>query len=185
MHKSWVLKRGKSWTIMVAARQGAQTKQERSAGTMKTNDLETTASGRGAEAGAAVDAAQLINVLYGIVDRIFISAIPQVGELALAGIGCCGPIVTLITSFAVLVGLGGAPLWRCAWRRKPGRRARHFGQLHRPAGCALGGADRRRVLASCAAFARFWRRRRADGPMPSRICAILRWGLFSASARPG
>ncbi len=54
--------------------------------------------------------AQLVNVLYGIVDRIYISGIPEVGGLALAGVGVSGPISTLITSFALLVGIGGAPL---------------------------------------------------------------------------
>ena len=53
--------------------------------------------------------AQLVNVLYSIVDRIFISKMPD-GDLALAGVGVCGPIVTLITSFSYLMGLGGAPL---------------------------------------------------------------------------
>lgn len=54
--------------------------------------------------------AQLVNVLYGIVDRIYIGHIPQVGALALAGVGVCGPIATLISSFSALVGLGGGPL---------------------------------------------------------------------------
>lgn len=54
--------------------------------------------------------AQLINVLYGIVDRIYLSALPDVGELALAGVGVSVPIVTLVNSFAALVGVGGAPL---------------------------------------------------------------------------
>ncbi|MEG2020884.1 MAG: MATE family efflux transporter, partial [Oscillospiraceae bacterium] len=54
--------------------------------------------------------AQLVNVMYGIVDRIFIGNIPVVGEAALAGAGVCAPIVTLITSFAILIGIGGAPL---------------------------------------------------------------------------
>ncbi len=54
--------------------------------------------------------AQLVNVLYSIVDRMYIGNIPEVGELALAGAGVCGPIVTLLSSFASLVGLGGAPL---------------------------------------------------------------------------
>lgn len=97
---------------MVAARGRARKRnRERSAGTMKTNDLGNDRI-RPLVLKLALPSmlAQLINVLYGIVDRIFISAIPQVGELALAGIGVCGPIVTLITSFAVLVGLGGAPL---------------------------------------------------------------------------
>ncbi|RHO56947.1 MATE family efflux transporter [Ruminococcaceae bacterium AM07-15] len=54
--------------------------------------------------------AQFVNVFYGIVDRMYIGHISHVGDLALAGVGVCGPIVTLISSFAFLVGLGGAPL---------------------------------------------------------------------------
>ena len=52
--------------------------------------------------------AQFVNVLYSIVDRIYIGA--GVGDLALAGVGVCGPIVTLLSSFASLVGLGGSPI---------------------------------------------------------------------------
>lgn len=51
--------------------------------------------------------AQLVSVLYSIVDRMFIGV--GVGDLALAGVGVCGPIVTLLSSFATLVGLGGSP----------------------------------------------------------------------------
>lgn len=54
--------------------------------------------------------AQFINVLYSIVDRMFIGHIPGIGDLALAGVGVCGPIVTLLSSFAFLVCQGGAPL---------------------------------------------------------------------------
>lgn len=54
--------------------------------------------------------AQLVNVLYSIVDRIYISHIPDVGNVALAGIGICAPIIVIITSFCYLFGLGGAPL---------------------------------------------------------------------------
>lgn len=54
--------------------------------------------------------AQLVNVLYSVVDRIFIGNIDSVGSLALAGVGVASPIVTLISSFASLIGLGGAPL---------------------------------------------------------------------------
>ena len=52
--------------------------------------------------------AQLVNVLYGIIDRMFIGHIPVIGDLALAGVGVCGPIVTLISSFGTLVGIGGS-----------------------------------------------------------------------------
>lgn len=54
--------------------------------------------------------AQLVNVLYSIVDRMFIGNIPVIGDLALAGAGICGPIVTLLSSFGTLVGLGGSIL---------------------------------------------------------------------------
>lgn len=53
--------------------------------------------------------AQFVNVLYSIVDRIYIGHMPEVGTLALAGVGVCGPIVTLLSSFGTWVGLGGAP----------------------------------------------------------------------------
>ncbi|MEG1621165.1 MAG: MATE family efflux transporter, partial [Oscillospiraceae bacterium] len=51
---------------------------------------------------------QLVNVLYGIIDRMFIGHIPLIGDLALAGVGVCGPIVTLLSSFGTLVGIGGS-----------------------------------------------------------------------------
>lgn len=54
--------------------------------------------------------AQFVSVLYSIVDRIFVGNIPEVGDLSLAGVGVCGPIVTMIGAFAFLIGVGGAPL---------------------------------------------------------------------------
>ena len=54
--------------------------------------------------------AQFVSVLYSIVDRMYIGNIPVIGATALAGVGVCGPIVTLLGSFASLVGLGGSPL---------------------------------------------------------------------------
>lgn len=54
--------------------------------------------------------AQFVSVFYSIVDRMYIGNIPEIGELALAGAGVCGPIVTLLTSFSALTGFGGAPL---------------------------------------------------------------------------
>ncbi len=53
--------------------------------------------------------AQLVNVLYNIVDRIFIGRIVN-GEIAMAGIGVAFPIIILISAFSALVGMGGAPL---------------------------------------------------------------------------
>lgn len=54
--------------------------------------------------------AQFVNILYSIIDRMYIGNIPEVGDLALAGVGICGPIVTLLSSFGTLVGLGGSIL---------------------------------------------------------------------------
>lgn len=54
--------------------------------------------------------AQFVNVLYSIIDRIYIGNIPQVGAPALAGVGVCGPVITMVGSIAALVGIGGAPL---------------------------------------------------------------------------
>ena len=54
--------------------------------------------------------AQFVSVLYSIVDRIYIGNIPGTGDLALAGVGICGPVVTLVGSVAFLISVGGAPL---------------------------------------------------------------------------
>lgn len=54
--------------------------------------------------------AQFVSVFYSIVDRMYIGNIPEIGETALAGVGICGPIVTMISAFAAWVGIGGAPL---------------------------------------------------------------------------
>ena len=53
--------------------------------------------------------AQLVNLLYNIVDRIYIGHMPQVGALALTGVGLCFPVVYLISAFTMLVAQGGAP----------------------------------------------------------------------------
>lgn len=54
-------------------------------------------------------AAQLINMLYNIVDRIYIGHIPETGALALTGVGVCLPLIMIVSAFAALVGNGGAP----------------------------------------------------------------------------
>ena len=52
--------------------------------------------------------AQLINMLYNIVDRIYIGHIPGEGSLALTGVGVCMPIILIVSAFASLVSSGGA-----------------------------------------------------------------------------
>jgi putative MATE family efflux protein len=53
--------------------------------------------------------AQLINMLYNIVDRVYIGHMPEVGDLALTGVGVCMPIIMIVSAFAALVSSGGAP----------------------------------------------------------------------------
>lgn len=67
--------------------------------------------------------AQLVNVLYSIVDRIYIGNIPGEGSLALAGLGVCGPIVTMISAFAAWIGVGGAPLVSISLGQKDEKKA--------------------------------------------------------------
>ena len=55
--------------------------------------------------------AQLINVLYSIVDRIYIGRMGENSSLALTGVGVCLPIITIVIAFANLIGMGGAPLF--------------------------------------------------------------------------
>ena len=53
--------------------------------------------------------AQLINMLYNVVDRIFIGHMSGVGDLALTGVGICMPVIMVISAFAALISAGGAP----------------------------------------------------------------------------
>jgi Na+-driven multidrug efflux pump len=53
--------------------------------------------------------AQLINMLYNLVDRIFIGHMPVDGDLALTGVGVCLPLIMLVSAFAALISAGGAP----------------------------------------------------------------------------
>lgn len=54
-------------------------------------------------------AAQLINMLYNVVDRIYIGHMPGEGSLALTGVGVCMPLIMLVSAFAALISSGGAP----------------------------------------------------------------------------
>lgn len=70
--------------------------------------------------------AQFVSVFYSIVDRMYIGNIAGAGETALAGVGICGPIVTLISSVAFLVGVGGSPLMSIRLGEKNERAARQI-----------------------------------------------------------
>ena len=54
-------------------------------------------------------AAQLINLLYNMVDRVYIGHMPENGALALTGVGVCMPVIMIVSAFAALVSNGGAP----------------------------------------------------------------------------
>ena len=62
--------------------------------------------------------AQLINILYNIVDRMYIGHIPGAGALALTGLGLCLPVISIVMAFARLSGMGGGPL--CSIERGKG-----------------------------------------------------------------
>ena len=57
---------------------------------------------------------QLVNLLYNIVDRIYIGHLPEIGAKALTGVGLTFPVITLIMAFTALFGPGGVPLFSMA-----------------------------------------------------------------------
>ena len=62
--------------------------------------------------------AQILNLLYNIVDRIYIGRIPETGTMALGALGLCFPIIAIITAFTNMYGSGGSPL--CSIERGKG-----------------------------------------------------------------
>ena len=79
---------------------------------MKRIDFENgTITGNILGAGLPMLVAQLLNLLYNVVDRIYIARIPCEGTAALGAVGLCFPLIVIITAFANLFGSGGAPLF--------------------------------------------------------------------------
>lgn len=79
---------------------------------MKRIDFENgTVTGNILGAAIPMLVAQILNLLYNIVDRIYIARIPHVGTAALGAVGICFPLIVIITAFANLFGGGGAPLF--------------------------------------------------------------------------
>lgn len=68
-------------------------------------------------------ASQVINALYNMVDRMYIGHIPEVGAAALTGVGVSFPIIMVVSAFAALVGMGGAPQASIAMGRKDHHKA--------------------------------------------------------------
>ena len=67
--------------------------------------------------------AQVLNLLYSIVDRIYIARIPDIGTAALGAVGLCFPIIIIITGFTNMFGSGGQPLFSMAIGRKDRKEA--------------------------------------------------------------
>ena len=72
--------------------------------------------------GIPIAMAEIVHVLYNVVDRIFIGHIPGVGTAALSGVGIAFPLISLVTAFANLCGTGGNPL--CSMARGQGNNER-------------------------------------------------------------
>ena len=91
---------------------------------MKRVDFENgTVTGNILEAALPMLVAQILNLLYNIVDRIYIARIPEVGTAALGAVGLCFPLIVIITTFANLFGNGGAPLFAIQRGQKDEKKA--------------------------------------------------------------
>ncbi len=86
---------------LTSARQKSNSKNDFTKGTMSGNILKLA---------IPMTLAQLINVLYNVVDRMYIGRIPEVGMMSLTGLGLTFPIIMIISAFTNLFGQGGAPL---------------------------------------------------------------------------
>lgn len=75
---------------------------------------------------APMMAAQLLHLLYNIIDRIYIGKIPGEGTIALAGLGLCFPVITMVTAFSNLFGAGGAPLCSIARGKQDMKKAQNI-----------------------------------------------------------
>ena len=79
---------------------------------MKQIDFENgTITGNIINAAVPMLVAQVLSLLYNIVDRIYIARIPGIGSTALGAVGLCFPVIIIITAFSNLFGGGGAPLF--------------------------------------------------------------------------
>ncbi|MBE5996190.1 MAG: MATE family efflux transporter [Lachnospiraceae bacterium] len=70
--------------------------------------------------------AQIVYLLYNIVDRIYIGHLPEVGTDALAGVGVCSPVIMLVAAFAMIVGGGGGPLTSIALGQDDRKKAEQY-----------------------------------------------------------
>ena len=99
---------------------------------MQANDFSTGSVKRRILAQAIpLTLAQLVQLLYNIVDRIYIGHLPGVGSTALTGLGITFPVIVLIAAFTALFGQGGAPLFSIARGQKNEREAQDIMLDHR------------------------------------------------------
>ena len=93
----------------------------------KNNQLETAPIGKLVfKLAIPTVMAQLVNLLYNIVDRIYVGRIPEIGSLSLAGLGVTFPIILLVSAFAMLAGMGGASRAAEAWAKKTTTKQRKY-----------------------------------------------------------
>lgn len=94
---------------------------------MRRIDFENgTVTGNIMNAALPMLVAQLLNLLYNIVDRIYIARIPEIGTAALGAVGLCFPLIVIISAFANLFGSGGAPLFSICRGQKKEKQAAHI-----------------------------------------------------------
>lgn len=94
---------------------------------MKRIDFENgTVTGNIIGAALPMLVAQILNLLYNIVDRIYIARIPEVGTAALGAVGLCFPLIVIISAFANLFGSGGAPIFSIFRGKKEEQQAIHI-----------------------------------------------------------
>lgn len=104
--------------------------------------------------------AQVVNMLYNLVDRIYIGHIPTVGTQALTGVGVCFPLIMLVSAFAALVYSGGAPRASIAMGKGENAEAEAYpGQLHGAAAGPFGDPDGGAHHLEPTAAAALWRQR--------------------------
>lgn len=70
--------------------------------------------------------AQLVNLLYNLVDRIYIGHIPENGGVALTGLGLCFPILMIVTAFSGLIGMAGRRVLLFSWEKAKMMRRRRY-----------------------------------------------------------
>ena len=111
--------------------------------------------------------AQLVNMLYNIVDRIYIGHIPEVGSSALTGVGVCLPIILIVSAFACFTASGGAPRASIYLGRDD------MDSAEKTLGCCSGGATR------CWPSARV----RTPSATPPTTCIFMRSERSLSSSR--